>query len=122
MERIVIYNAKNADKIIKCASNMRIKSIIADDNMLTYTLKAILDNSKIYKASDTFPVLNKVNGSIVIFCELTDKHIDKLLFEMRNGGCPVDYKAVMTNTNMEWTLKHILVQMERESIEYKIKD
>ena len=48
--------------------------------------------------------------------------MDKLLFEMRTGNSEVDYKAVKTKTNSQWTITRILAQMEKESMEYRIKN
>lgn len=119
MEKIVIYNVEHADNIIKCASNMRIKSIILSDDMLSYTLKDILDSAKDYKMGDVLYDKSLNKSGIVIFCDVTDKHMDKLLFEMRNGSSRVDYKAVQTKTNSQWTITRIIAQMERESMQYK---
>ena len=118
MERIVLYNVEHAQSIIKCASNMQIKSIILGDDMTSKTLKNVLDTVKAYKAGDTFPKICSNKASLVIFCDVTDKHMDRLLFDMRNGSSKVDYKAVMTKTNSMWSIRRILAQMERESKEY----
>lgn len=59
------------------------------------------------------PFINK-DKSIVIFCDVTQKHLDKLLFGIRNNNLNVDYKAVMTKTNKSWTLNKILYHMEIE--------
>ena len=119
MEKIVIYNVEHAENIIKCASNMKVKSIVIDDDMLSATLKDILVNVKDYKAGDTLYARSLNKPGIVIFCDVTDKHMDKLLFEMRTGSSKVDYKAVKTSTNSQWTIARILAQMERESMEYR---
>ena len=118
MEKIVIYNVKHVKDIIKCAANMRIKSIVLSDDMLSDTLGDILVSASDYKAGDELPEKSEAKPGIVIFCDVTDKHIDKLLFEMRTGNSEVDYKAVKTKTNSQWT---ILAQMEKESMEYRMK-
>lgn len=121
MEKIVIYNVKHVKDIIKCAANMRIKSIVLSDDMLSDTLGDILVSASDYKAGDELPEKSEAKPGIVIFCDVTDKHIDKLLFEMRTGNSEVDYKAVKTNTNSQWTITRILAQMEKESMEYRMK-
>jgi hypothetical protein len=121
MEKIVIYNVKHVKDIIKCAANMRIKSIVLSDDMLSDTLGDILVSASDYKAGDEFPEKSEAKPGIVIFCDVTDKHIDKLLFEMRTGNSEVDYKAVKTKTNSQWTITRILAQMEKESMEYRMK-
>ena len=118
MEKIVIYNVKHVKDIIKCAANMRIKSIVLSDDMLGDIFVSASD----YKAGDELPEKSEAKPGIVIFCDVTDKHMDKLLFEMRTGNSEVDYKAVKTKTNSQWTITRILAQMEKESMEYRIKN
>lgn len=122
MEKIVIYNVKHVKDIIKCAANMRIKSIVLSDDMLSDTLGDILVSASDYKAGDELPEKSEAKPGIVIFCDVTDKHMDKLLFEMRTGNSEVDYKAVKTKINSQWTITRILAQMEKESMEYRIKN
>lgn len=118
----MIYNVKHVKDIIKCAANMRIKSIVLSDDMLSDTLGDILVGASDYKAGDGLPEKSEAKPGIVIFCDVTDKHMDKLLFEMRTGNSEVDYKAVKTKTNSKWTITRILAQMEKESMEYRIKN
>lgn len=122
MEKIVIYNVKHVKDIIKCAANMRIKSIVLSDDMLSDTLGDIFVSASDYKAGDELPEKSEAKPGIVIFCDVTDKHMDKLLFEMRTGNSEVDYKAVKTKINSQWTITRILAQMEKESMEYRIKN
>lgn len=121
MEKIVIYNVKHVKDIIKCAANMRIKSIVLSDDMLSDTLGDIFVSASDYKAGDELPEKSEAKPGIVIFCDVTDKHMDKLLFEMRTGNSEVDYKAVKTKANSQWTITRILAQMEKESMEYRMK-
>ena len=122
MEKIVIYNVKHVKDIIKCAANMRIKSIVLSDDMLSDTLGDIFVNASDYKAGDELPEKSEAKPGIVIFCDVTDKHMDKLLFEMRTGNSEVDYKAVKTKTNSQWKITRILDQIEKESIKSRIKN
>ena len=113
MEKIIIYNVADARKIITMAANMRIKSIVIDNTKLSDTLENVLAYSQDYRTGDIMPFINK-DESIVIFCDVTQKHLDKLLFGIRNNNLNVDYKAVMTKTNKSWTLNKILYHMEIE--------
>ena len=92
---------------------MRIKSIVIDNTKLSDTLENVLAYSQDYRTDDIMPFINK-DKSIVIFCDVTQKHLDKLLFGIRNNNLNVDYKAVMTKTNKLWTLNKILYHMEIE--------
>lgn len=55
MEKIVIYNVKHVKDIIKCAANMRIKSIVLSDDMLSDTLGDIFVSASDYKTGDELP-------------------------------------------------------------------
>ena len=72
----------------------------------------------IYNVADARKIITMAANmrikSIVIFCDVTQKHLDKLLFGIRNNNLNVDYKAVMTKTNKSWTLNKILYHMEIE--------
>jgi len=50
----------------------------------------------------------------MLFCDVTEKHFDKLLFEMRMKNVSVDYKAVLTPSNRQWTIPQLLRELERE--------
>ncbi|MCR5691531.1 MAG: DUF3783 domain-containing protein [Eubacterium sp.] len=52
--------------------------------------------------------------SLVVFAQVTPKHFDKLLFEMRSKGLKVDYKAVLTPTNGGWDLTSLYEELEKE--------
>ena len=121
MEKIVLYNVEHAENIIKSAANMRIRSVMLDDGKLSSTLKDVLNDVKEYKSGDAIPEYSDSKAGIIIFCDVTDKHMDKLLFDMRKDIAKADYKAVQTKTNSLWTITRILAQMERESMEYNRK-
>ncbi|MGN0327489.1 MAG: DUF3783 domain-containing protein [Lachnospira sp.] len=117
MEKLILHNVKSAEKIIKAAANMRIKCIITGKDDYEMTLDNILLTKKNYKGGDECNY-NDNERSLVIFCDVTDKHMDKLLFELRNSGSNVDYKATLTPVNRKWKLSVMLNQMEREKLSY----
>ena len=65
----------------------------------------------------------KLSESVLIFCNLTDRQLDKMLEKLRETHIRPDYKAVMTETNQNWTLYHLCAEMQREksSFEARIK-
>lgn len=52
--------------------------------------------------------------SLLLFCGLREKRLDKVLFELRREEVAVDYKAILTSTNRTWTLRHLYLELERE--------
>lgn len=59
--------------------------------------------------------------SMIIFCDIEDKVLDKLLAALKKKRIQVDYKAVMTATNARWNVLRIYFEMERERKEYKAR-
>ena len=108
LEKILLYNVKRPQDIIKAASNMRIISGFINESDTDRTLAEI--------AADVRGI--SLSESLVVFCDVTDKHMDKLLFEMRQKSFDVSFKAVLTDTNKKWNIKQMLVEMRRERFEY----
>ena len=116
LEKILLYNVKNPQHIIKAASNMRIISGFINESDTDRTLAEIATDVRGISLSDAEKYQPQENKeSLVIFC---DKHMDKLLFEMRQKSFDVSFKAVLTDTNKKWNVKQMLVEMRREKFEY----
>lgn len=117
-EKILLYNVKEPQDIIKAASNMRIASGFISESDSDKTLSELAAEVK-GMPSDVAEYHSQENKeSLVIFCDVTDKHMDKLLFEMRQKNTGVTFKAVLTDTNKKWNIKQMLVEMRRERFEY----
>lgn len=52
--------------------------------------------------------------SLLILCGLRDKRLDKVLFELRRADIPIEYKAVLTPSNQEWTVPELMKELQRE--------
>lgn len=52
--------------------------------------------------------------SLLVLCGLRDKRLDKVLFELRRADVPVDYKAILTPSNQEWTVPELMKELQRE--------
>ena len=60
-----------------------------------------------------------VAESLLVMCDLSDKRIDKLLFELRRSDVVLNYKAILTPTNRKWTVSQLLLEMHREKAAYQ---
>ena len=119
MEKLLLYNVKNPQDIIKMASNMRIVCGFINESDADKTLAELASGVRGISLSDAAEFHSPDNKeSLVIFCDVTDKHMDKLLFEMRQKSFDVSFKAVLTDTNKKWNVKQMLVEMRREKFEY----
>ena len=52
--------------------------------------------------------------SCLVLCGLRDKRLDKVLFELRRADIPIEYKAVVTPSNQEWTVPELMKELQRE--------
>lgn len=52
--------------------------------------------------------------SCLVLCGLRDKRLDKVLFELRRADIPIEYKAVLTQSNQEWTVPELMKELQRE--------
>lgn len=50
----------------------------------------------------------------LVLCDLRDKRLDKALFELRRADIPIDYKAILTPSNQEWTVPELMKELQRE--------
>lgn len=117
-EKILLYNVKEPQDIIKAASNMRIASGFISESDSDKTLAELAAEVK-GMPSDVAEYHSQENKeSLVIFCDVTDKHMDRLLFEMRQKNTGVTFKAVLTDSNRKWNISQMLVEMRRERFEY----
>lgn len=52
--------------------------------------------------------------SLILLCNLRDKRLDKMLFELRHGEVKVMYKAILTPSNRNWTVPMLMQELRRE--------
>lgn len=117
-EKILLYNVKEPQDIIKVASNMRIASGFINESDSYKTLAELAAEVKGIPSDVAGYHLQEDKESLVIFCDVTDKHMDRLLFEMRQKNTGVTFKAVLTDANKKWNISQMLVEMRRERFEY----
>ena len=117
-EKILLYNVKEPQDIIKAASNMRIASGFINESDSYKTLEELAAEVKGIPSDVAGYHSQEDKESLVIFCDVTDKHMDRLLFEMRQKNTGVTFKAVLTDANKKWNISQMLVEMRRERFEY----
>lgn len=54
------------------------------------------------------------NKSLILICGLSEKRLDKVLFELRRNEVLTDFKAILTQTNKNWTLSRLFSELSRE--------
>lgn len=125
MEKILLFqvSAQDADRIRKLGSNMKIRTERFGQEQFHRTLGELAAGQPAVSAVEqdiplTEPAVNKFPGSLLVFAGVTDKHIDKMLFELRRQNIAVTYKAVLTDANQHWNIRRMFVEMERERLAY----
>lgn len=67
-----------------------------------------------YAQADASVSVAQTPPSLLILCGLRDKRLDKVLFELRRADILVDYKAILTPSNKEWTVPELMKELQRE--------
>ena len=117
-EKILLYNVKEPQDIIKAASNMRIASGFINESDSYKTLAELAAEVKGIPSDVAGYHSQEDKESLVIFCDVIDKHMDRLIFEMRQKNTGVTFKAVLKDANKKWNISQMLVEMRRERFEY----
>ena len=119
LEKILLYNVKEPQDIIKVAANMRIISGFIKESDVDRTLGELSSEVRGGLPSDDAEYnLQENKESLIVFCDVTDKHMDRLLFEIRQNNIDVTFKAVLTGTNKKWNIRQMLLEMRKERFEY----
>lgn len=115
-ESLLLFNVGNVQTaaIKRLADNMRLRVVEVSVDKYDYTLGDICDG----KAGASGASGNTAGKSLLVFAGVTDKHMDKVLFEMKSRQITVDYKAVMTETNRTWNIHRLMFEMEKERRAY----
>lgn len=143
MEKILLFGTKPADTLLvkKLADNMRIAVQEVPVSLYDCTIEQLLAVKDVgiiggtqSKAQDfTGGTQNEVQNfavgavqaelksepGMLLFCDVTEKHLDKFLFELRNKQSSIDYKAVLTPTNRMWNVRRLSAHMAMERMSHE---
>lgn len=114
MEKMLIFQLTETDKntVKILSSNMKIKVLEIQSSDYRQALGDLAENKKSSLVSayeGTAP-----EGSLMVFCNVTEKHMDKILFELRRKQSSITYKASLTPTNAKWNVLRMYMEMEKE--------
>ena len=138
MEKLVLIHVDDTEyrKIQNIASRMKITVDRIPEEIVTANYKlGELANGTYKKAADIIDADDRkqektaghssetgaVNvqtksraDSLILLCNLKDKRLDKMLFELRHGEVKVMYKAILTPSNRNWTVPMLMQELRRE--------
>lgn len=129
MEKLICYQIENTREIERLASNMKLRIVYADASLYDETLDAIA-SGKVQSTATVATGANEIartdnlnlspdsGDSILIFCDLSEKHLNRILFELKSRKVQIDLKAVLTPTNQKWTLRQLHAELEREKANF----
>lgn len=121
MEKILLFGLADTElyKIKQIASRIKLSCEQIAPARYGLTLGEIASGSVSAVPSDPIPAPPSIPaGSLLVMCGLSDKRMDKLLFELRRADVKLDYKAVLTQTNSTWTLPRLMLEMQKEKAFY----
>lgn len=129
MEKLICYQIENTREIERLASNMKLRIVYADASLYDETLDAIA-SGKVQSTATVATGANEIartdnlnlspdsGDSILIFCDLSEKHLNRMLFELKSRKVQIDLKAVLTPTNQKWPLRQLHAELEREKANF----
>ena len=119
MEKILAIACSEAQIEIlkKITGDMKIRLQRVPEKDTDHTLEEILNSGSDEKVSGE--EVSDGENSLVIFCDLTEKHLDHVLARLREKKAGLCYKAVLTPTNRKWNLQKLYINMEMEKKQFE---
>ena len=119
MEKILAIACSEAQIEIlkKVTGDMKIRLQRVPEKDTDHTLEEILNSGSDEKVSGE--EVSDGENSLVIFCDLTEKHLDHVLARLREKKAGLCYKAVLTPTNRKWNLQKLYINMEMEKKQFE---
>ena len=118
MEKLLVFGVTDIEysKIKQIASRMKLRCEHFSSSCYSCTLEQLLSLNEANVAAASTAMHSE---SLLVMCDLSDKRVDKLLFELRRSDVALDYKAILTPTNRKWTVSQLLLEMRREKAAYQ---
>ncbi|WP_026504442.1 DUF3783 domain-containing protein [Butyrivibrio sp. NC3005] len=112
MEKILCYGLIDSEykKVITLGNQTRTAVYRIPEGNGDKTVEELSRNARRLKDVKT----GKIGGSVLIFCDISSKKLDTVLEKVKELKIAVSYKAVMTDTNREWTLNKLLLRLQSE--------
>jgi len=119
MEKILAIACSEAQIEIlkKVTGDMKIRLQRMPVKDTDHTLEEIVNSGSDEKVSGE--EASDGENSLVIFCDLTEKHLDHVLARLREKKAGLCYKAVLTPTNRKWNLQKLYINMEMEKKQFE---
>jgi hypothetical protein len=114
MPKLLLINIADTDKIRRLVLPMNIQAETVSPASFDKTLEVLASSRQKETPAPIGTDASVFNESLIIFCDVPEKKFDKILFKLRQSKITVDYKAALTLTNSKWTVKRLMMELERE--------
>ena len=114
MPKLLLINTTDTDKIRRLVLPMNIQVETVSPVSFDKTLETLASSKQKETPAPIGADASAFNESLIIFCNVPEKKFDKILFKLRQSKISVDYKAILTPTNSKWTVKRLMLELERE--------
>ena len=119
MEKLLVFHLDDNNlkklKQITGALKVRVEEVLSSDYLKPLEMIANKTTSPLIQ-----PFSGKVPAeSLIVFCDFTEKKMDKLLASLRRDQVVIDYKAVLTPTNRKWNVMRMYLEMQAEKTAYQ---
>lgn len=121
MEKLLLFGLDDTEfhKIKQIASRMKLPCEQVPPARYGLTLGELASGFDSETSPKQPPTPSAVSTeSLLIMCSLSDKRMDKLLFELRRADVKLDYKAALTPTNSTWSLPRLMLELQKEKAFY----
>ena len=119
MEKILAFHFDGSDlfQLRQLAATHRVRLEVIDVIDYKQTLDALSSGRK---NPLTEPFAGQApDANLLLFCDFSEKHLDKLLLSLRKSSIPVDYKAILTPSNRQWTVLQLILALQAEKAAYE---
>lgn len=100
------------DAILNLAQRMHIRtvSVSPSDYQKSIGQLAGFPDQTATRTSDG----TSLDGSMLIFCDVKERHQNQILEKLRTMDVSITYKAILTPTNRHWTVFQLYDELHRE--------
>ncbi|MDO4269119.1 MAG: DUF3783 domain-containing protein [Eubacteriales bacterium] len=125
-ETVLYYTPQQSEKVVKLKGvlvrmGIRIKNIGPDQVTETVgSLLGIRDCGAEQEKAAELPVLEE---EMLVMHKFSGRRLDELLHNLRKAGVPkIELKAVVTETNIDWTFSRLYEEIRKEHDEMSGKE
>lgn len=112
MEKILLIQCPEKKCIKQIADEMKIKTAVIEKEYYRETL-ATLEKGIPAMPKERFEG-NPPEESLMVFCGVSEKHLDKMLAELKKREITVGLKAVLTTANRNWSVLRLYMELLKE--------